>query len=141
VARRCKELENEAGHFLDAIGKELLSPSLAKRLQDVEAEQAALHAPPNVVNAETLLRRLPEAAQRFRHIARNPDGSALDVTRMRAHRSQVAQYAAGRRSPVAGRREYCFVGRKPRCSYCRSPGSWQVRPPALRPRIGGRAYI
>ena len=42
---------------------------------------------------------------------------------------------------AAGRGEYCFVGRKPRCSYCRSPGIWQVRPPALRPGIGGRAYI
>ena len=24
-----------------------------------------------------------------------------------------------------GRGDYCFVGRKPRCSYCKSPGIWQ----------------
>ena len=32
--------------------------------------------------------------------------------------------------------EYRFVGRKPRCSYCRGPGIWHFRPPALRPAIG-----
>ena len=35
-----------------------------------------------------------------------------------------------------GRGEYCFVGCQPRCSYCRSPGAWQLRPPAMRPGIG-----
>ena len=40
-----------------------------------------------------------------------------------------------------GRGEYVFVGRKPRCSYCRGPGIWQLRPPVMRPVIAGRAYI
>ena len=40
-----------------------------------------------------------------------------------------------------GRGDYCFVGRKPRCSYCRGLGSWQLRPPTLRPGISARAYI
>jgi hypothetical protein len=35
---------------------------------------------------------------------------------------------------AAGRGDYVFVGWTPRCSYCRGPGSWQLRPPALRSR-------
>ena len=35
-------------------------------------------------------------------------------------------------------RRVLFVGRKPRCSYCRGLGIWQLRPPALRPGISGR---
>ena len=31
-----------------------------------------------------------------------------------------------------GRGDYRFVGRSPRCSWCDSPGEWQLRPPALR---------
>jgi hypothetical protein len=34
--------------------------------------------------------------------------------------------------------QYVFVGRKPRCSYCRGVGTWQLRPPVMRPGIGGR---
>jgi hypothetical protein len=37
-----------------------------------------------------------------------------------------------------GRGEYVFVGRKPRCSYCRGPGTWPLRPPVMRPVVGGR---
>jgi len=40
-----------------------------------------------------------------------------------------------------GRGEYHFVGQKPRCSYCRGPGIWQLRPPVMRSEIGARAYI
>jgi hypothetical protein len=40
-----------------------------------------------------------------------------------------------------GRGGYCFVGRKPRCSYCCGLGSWHVRPPTMRPGISARAYI
>ena len=46
------------------------------------------------------------------------------------------------RAIAIGRYEdYRFVGRPPGCSYCRSPGIWQLRPPAFRPGIGARAYI
>ena len=27
------------------------------------------------------------------------------------------------------------------CSYCRGAGEWQIRPPAIRPGVGGRAYV
>jgi hypothetical protein len=37
-----------------------------------------------------------------------------------------------------GRGDYCFVGRKPRCSYCRGLRSWQLRPLVMKPGIGGR---
>jgi hypothetical protein len=37
-----------------------------------------------------------------------------------------------------GRGDYRFVGRKPRCSYCRGQGSWQLRPPVMQPGISGR---
>ena len=37
-----------------------------------------------------------------------------------------------------GRGEYVFVGRKPRCSYCRGLSIWQLRPPVMRPGISGR---
>jgi hypothetical protein len=40
-----------------------------------------------------------------------------------------------------GRGDYRFIGRKPRCSYCRGLGTWQLRPPSMGPGIGGRAYI
>jgi len=40
-----------------------------------------------------------------------------------------------------GRGDYRFVGRKPRCAYCHGRGTWQLRPPAMRPGVGGRAYI
>jgi hypothetical protein len=42
---------------------------------------------------------------------------------------------------AGGRGDYCFVGRTPRCSYCRGRGIWQLRPPVMRSQIGGRAYI
>jgi hypothetical protein len=42
---------------------------------------------------------------------------------------------------VEGRGDYVFVGRKPRCSYCHGPSVWQLQSPAMRPGIGGRAYI
>ena len=37
--------------------------------------------------------------------------------------------------------DYCFVGCKPRCSYCGAPGLWQLRPPAMRPGPAAVAYI
>jgi hypothetical protein len=40
-----------------------------------------------------------------------------------------------------GRGDYCLIGRKPRCSYCRGTGVWQLRPPTMRPGIAGRPYI
>ena len=40
-----------------------------------------------------------------------------------------------------GRGEYRFVGRKPRRSYCRGAGIWQLRPPAMRPGPSGRLYV
>ena len=40
-----------------------------------------------------------------------------------------------------GRGDYRFVGRKPRCSYCRGAGEWQVRPTALKPQVGGQPYV
>lgn len=43
--KRRKELEAEVANLVDAIGKGLLSPTLAKRLQAAEAELAALPAP------------------------------------------------------------------------------------------------
>ena len=66
------------------------------------------------------------------------------------HEQQLAAYCATcerwavldlERLIAEGRGDYQFVERKPRCGYCRSPGTWQVRPPAMRPGIGGRAYI
>ena len=40
-----------------------------------------------------------------------------------------------------GRGKYCFVGRKPRCSYCRGSGIWQLRPPVMRSGVGARLYL
>jgi hypothetical protein len=40
-----------------------------------------------------------------------------------------------------GRGDYCFVGRKPRCSYCRGSGVWQLRPPVMPPRSYGSAQL
>jgi hypothetical protein len=40
-----------------------------------------------------------------------------------------------------GRGGFCFVGRKPRCSYCNNAGQWQLRPPAMRPGPAAVAYI
>jgi hypothetical protein len=37
-----------------------------------------------------------------------------------------------------GRGDYVFVGRKPRCIYCRGMGTWQLRPPVLRLGIAVR---
>jgi hypothetical protein len=31
-----------------------------------------------------------------------------------------------------GRGDESFVGRKPRCSYCRGLGVWQLRPPVMK---------
>jgi hypothetical protein len=51
-----KELESEVANLVDAIGKRLLSPTLAKRLQDAEAELAALSAPCTVIRVDDVLR-------------------------------------------------------------------------------------
>jgi hypothetical protein len=40
-----------------------------------------------------------------------------------------------------GRGEYRFVGKPPRCAYCRGAGLWQLRPPVMTPGPGARAYI
>jgi hypothetical protein len=40
-----------------------------------------------------------------------------------------------------GRGNYVFVGRKPRCRYCGNRGEWQLRPPTMKPGVGGRAYV
>jgi hypothetical protein len=45
AVKRRKELEAEVTNLVDAIGKGLLSPTLARRLQDAEAELAALPSP------------------------------------------------------------------------------------------------
>jgi hypothetical protein len=75
----------------------------------------------------------------------------LDTLRaLHKHEHQLAAYCAMserwailelERLIAEGRGEFRFVGRKPRCSYCRSPGIWQIRPPALRPESAARAYI
>ena len=66
------------------------------------------------------------------------------------HDHQLAAYCATcerwavldlERLIAAGRGDYCFVGRKPRFSYCKSPGVWQLRPPAMRPGTGARPFI
>ena len=75
----------------------------------------------------------------------------LDTFRaLHEHQHQLAAYCATcerwavldlERLIAEGRGDYCFVGRKPRCSYCRGQGMWQLRPPAMRPVIGARTYI
>jgi len=69
---------------------------------------------------------------------------ALDTLRaLHEHDHKLAAYCATcerwavldlERLLAEGCGEFRFVGRKPRCSDCRSPGIWQVRPPALRSR-------
>ena len=71
----------------------------------------------------------------------------LDTLRkLHEHDHQLAAYCATcERGPVLdlerliaeGLGDYCFVGRKPRCAYCRGAGTWQLRPPALRPAAPG----
>lgn len=66
-ARRRKKLEAAIGNVSDAIAKGLYSPTLVKRLQDAEAELAALPPPLSpVVKVDDLLKRLPEAVARYR---------------------------------------------------------------------------
>ena len=72
----------------------------------------------------------------------------LDTLRaLHEHDHQLAAYCATcerwavldlGRLIAEGRGEYVFVGRRPRCSYCRGVGTWQLRPPVMRPGIGGR---
>ena len=75
----------------------------------------------------------------------------LDTFRaLHEHDHQLAAYCATcerwavlnlERLIAEGRGKYCFIGRKPRCSYCRGTGVWQLRPPTMRPGIAGRPYI
>ncbi len=84
MATRRKAIESEVGDLTDAIAKELLSPSLAKRLQHAEAALAALPAPPTVVRIDDLLKRLPEAVKRFLWMVASLADAPIDVERGRA---------------------------------------------------------
>ena len=84
MATRREALEAEVGHLTDAIAKGLLSPALAKRLQDAEAELAALPAPSTVVRVDDGLRRLPDAVKRFRRMVASLADAPIDVERGRA---------------------------------------------------------
>jgi hypothetical protein len=75
----------------------------------------------------------------------------LDTFRaLHEHEHKLAAYCATcerwavldlERLIAEGRGEYRFVGRKPRCSYCRGAGTWQLRPPVMRSEISGRTYL
>jgi len=57
------------------------------------------------------------------------------------HDVRALSRARPSRADAEGRGDYCFVGRKPRCSYCCALGIWQVRPPTLRPGLSARVHL
>ena len=77
------KLADEVAHLIDAIAKGLLSPDLARRLQDAEAEIAALPIT-NVTRMDDLMRVLPPAIERYRRMVGNLHDSPVDVPRARA---------------------------------------------------------
>jgi uncharacterized protein YPO0396 len=82
--RRRKQQEEAIGNVSDAIAKGLYSPTLVKRLQDAEAELAAIPPPSPVVNADDLLKRLPEAVARYKAMAENLGDAPVNTMRARA---------------------------------------------------------
>ena len=77
------KLEAEVGNLTDAIAKGLLSPALARRLQNAEAAVAALPMA-NVTRMDDLARVLPQAVERYRRMVSNLHDSPIDVPRARA---------------------------------------------------------
>jgi site-specific DNA recombinase len=84
LVKRRKDLEAEVGNLSDAIATGLLSPSLAKRLQDAESELAALRAPLTILRVDDVLRRLPDAVKRFRQMVARLGDVPIDMERGRA---------------------------------------------------------
>jgi hypothetical protein len=75
----------------------------------------------------------------------------LDTLRaLHEHDHQLAAYCATcerwavldlERLIADGRGEFRFVGRKPRCRDCGTPGEWQLRPPVYRDAAAGAGYV
>ena len=65
------KLEAEVANLTDAIATGLLSPALARRLQDAEAAVAAMPIP-NVTRMDDLMRVLPQAVERYRADGQQP---------------------------------------------------------------------
>jgi site-specific DNA recombinase len=83
AATRRKELQARVAHLADAIGQGLLSQALAKKLQDAEAELAALPEPTNVVKVDELLERLPQAVEKYRRMVGRLGDAPINVERGR----------------------------------------------------------
>jgi DNA invertase Pin-like site-specific DNA recombinase len=82
TAQTRKRLEAEIEHVSDAIAKGLLSPTLARRLQEAEAALKALPAAP-VMRLDDVLRALPHAVERYRSMVANFQEAPVDVPRAR----------------------------------------------------------
>lgn len=76
-------LEAELSNLMEAIAQGLLSPALARWLQEVEAAVAALPMA-NVTRMDDLARVLPQAVERYRRMVGNLDEAPIDVPRARA---------------------------------------------------------
>lgn len=77
------KLEAELSNLMEAIAQGLLSPALARRLQEAEAAVAALPIA-NVTRMDDLARVLPQAVERYRRMVGNLDEAPIDVRRARA---------------------------------------------------------
>lgn len=83
--KRRRALESEVENIASAIGKGLLSPTLAKRLQAAEAELATLPPPSTtIVKAEDVISRLPDAVRRFRRMAADLGNAPIDMEKARS---------------------------------------------------------
>ena len=80
-----------------AIAGGLLSPALAKRLGTRRRELAALPAPSTVVRVDDVMKRLPEAVQRFRRMVSRLGDAPIDVERGRADAQGLAADRSGLR--------------------------------------------
>lgn len=83
AATRRKELQARVANLADAIGQGLLSQTLARKLQDAEAELAALPEPANVVKVDELLARLPQAVEKYRRMVQRLGDAPINVERGR----------------------------------------------------------
>lgn len=82
-AARRKELQARVANIADAIGQGLLSQTLARKLQDAEAELAALPEPTNVLRVHDVLARLPQAVDKYRRMVQRLGDAPIDVERGR----------------------------------------------------------
>jgi site-specific DNA recombinase len=80
--KRRARLEAEVTHIINAIAKGLMSPALARRLQDSEAALTALQIG-TVTPTDDLLQALPRAVERYQRMVERLQDAPIDITRAR----------------------------------------------------------